>query len=343
MNKWLNQVHFGNCLETLRKMPAGLVDACVTSPPYFAMRDYRCKGQIGLETSPEEFVSKLVEVFSQVQRVLKKDGTLWIVMGDTYAQSGGAGKRQGGLSQRKNRSNLAEQSKVHTMRPPSGMKVKDLMGIPWRLAFALQGFAVIPSATVAQWIGWLGQAIQAQDWELVEMVHERMKAQLWLHALQEKGWYLRNDIIWNKSNAAPESVDDRCTRSHEYMFMLSRSKRYYFDANAIKEPVSRSDWQTESSGEQSAMRQKRTVWSVNTEPYRGAHFAAYPTKLIEPCIMASTRPGEVVLDPFMGSGTTGEVAQNLGRQWVGCEINPAYAPLQKSRHKQLGLMLEMEE
>lgn len=337
MSEWLNRCHFGDCLETMRAMPDGLVQTCVTSPPYFGLRDYGHDGQIGLESTPEEFVGKLVEVFREVRRVLSDAGTLWLNLGDSYNTSGGvnnAGKNDA----------LGKSPRPKQLGTVPGLKSKDLIGIPWRVAFALQA----------------------------------------------DGWYLRQDIIWHKPNPMPESVTDRCTKSHEYIFLLSKSPTYYCDMGAIKEQVTDSTIsrlaqdvenqigsdrvpgktngrmkavggansfarKTATEGKPGApsqhrpdrdpidyegMRNKRSVWTVATTPYKGAHFATFPTELIEPCILAGAPAGGVVLDPFFGSGTTGQVAQNLGRQWIGCELNPAYEPLQRERLRQMGLQLE---
>jgi DNA modification methylase len=325
-----NQIEFGDCRETMRRWKEQGIKAqtCVTSPPYFGLRDYgtanwiagdadcdhvesenkhggqrsdrnqegykkqykdACKKcgatredkQIGLEQTPAQYIAAMVEVFRCVRDVLEDDGTLWLNIGDSYCN-------------------------------------KDLIGIPWMLAFALKA----------------------------------------------DGWYLRQDIIWHKPNPMPESVNDRCTKAHEYIFLMSKSQKYYYDHDAIKEEanedsgfakqrakgidtwkynntserISQTGQTTESStfGE-IGKRNKRSVWTVNTKPYKGAHFAVFPQELIEPCIMAGAPQGGVVLDPFMGSGTTAQVAQNLGRQYLGCELNPEYAPLQAERTKQFSL------
>ena len=317
MTDYLNSCHFGDCLETLRRMPDGIVNTCVTSPPYFGLRDYKNKAQIGLEATPDEFIAKLVLVFCEVRRVLCDDGTLWVNMGDSY----GAGKQ--------------------------------LLGIPWRLAFALQA----------------------------------------------DGWILRQEIIWAKPNPMPESVTDRCTKSHEQIFLLSKSPKYYFDQCAIKEPVTQStvarlsqdvehqigsdrvpgktngnmkavggarskrdSFKRDDSKRAEAIhgqtvgthrpdrkesewdtdyRNKRSVWTVSTKPYSGAHFAVFPADLIEPCILAGAPAGGVVLDPFFGTGTTGQVCQALGRKYIGLELNPEYKALQDGRLCQPSLDLEV--
>jgi len=297
-------LHVGDCLDGLRRMADESVQTCVTSPPYFGLRDYGHDGQIGLEDTPEAFVAKLVEVFREARRLLRDDGTLWLNLGDSY----GAGKQ--------------------------------LLGIPWRVALALQG----------------------------------------------DGWYLRQDIIWHKPNPMPESVRDRCTKAHEYLFLLSKGPRYYFDADAIKEPAvgglagntkptkagrayeegadehrtaaglhkwadrqrsKRDSFKREQAIPGQAVgthrpgrdeseydvetRNKRSVWTVPTMPFREAHFATFPERLIEPCVLAGAPAGGVVLDPFMGAGTTAVVAERLGRRWVGCELNPDYAAIAEAR------------
>lgn len=294
----------GDCLSGLRQIPDGTVNTCVTSPPYFGLRDYGHDGQIGLEPTPDEFVAALVGVFREVRRVLRDDGTLWLNLGDSYNAAGrkGHGSRTG-FKQSTNRASAAGQD---NSRPNvESLKEKDLIGIPWRVAFALQA----------------------------------------------DGWYLRQDIIWHKPNPMPESVRDRCTKAHEYVFLLSKSPTYYFDADAIKEPSvtndprrpytskgakeldGRSDWKSgeKRDGEDFTKRNRRSVWTVATRPYKGAHFATFPPDLIEPCILAGAPENGIVLDPFMGSGTTAAVATKLGRFAMGCELNPDYVELIRER------------
>lgn len=309
----MNKVFFGDCRDTMRDLIAqGVkVQMCVTSPPYFGLRDYGHPGQLGLEATPAEFVRAMVEVFALVRELLADDGVLWLNLGDSYNAAGrtGHGTRQGF----KQGTNRASAEKADNCRPSvETLKPKDLIGIPWRVAFALQA----------------------------------------------DGWYLRQDIIWHKPNPMPESVTDRCTKAHEYLFLLSKSERYYFDSASLREPVSEAtlaDGRQErgtrgTKGEYAAvdgncgfsadgLRNKRSVWTINTAPYSGAHFATFPPALIEPCILAGSRSGDTVLDCFFGSGTTGEVAGNLGRNWIGCEINDQYAPLQQARTAQRGLAL----
>ena len=308
----MNKIEFGDCRETMRKWASQGVKAqtCVTSPPYYGLRDYGHEGQIGLEETPEEYIKAMVEVFRCVWDVLEDDGTLWINIGDSYASTGG---RQVEQTVRKSGDYVNSGQKgsdgVGTSRkPPEGIKTKDLIGIPWMLAFALRA----------------------------------------------DGWYLRQDIIWHKPNPMPESVQDRCTKAHEYIFLMSKSQKYYYDHDSIKEPV-KEDWGTrdrangkyhnEGTGLQPhsgleksyEMANKRSVWSVPVKPYTGAHFAVFPSELIEPCILSGAPVGGIVLDPFMGSGTTAQVSQDLGRQYIGCELNPAYEKLQKKRTAQTSL------
>lgn len=305
-------------------MPAGSAQTCITSPPYFGLRDYGHEGQIGLEETPEQYVETLVEVFRAVREVLADDGTLWLNLGDSYAGSWGSQGRQGNTGQMAGRSvaSVRERSKIQAARieagaypskmtrtgaVPDGLKQKDLIGIPWRVAFALQA----------------------------------------------DGWYLRQDIIWHKPNPMPESVRDRCTKAHEYVFLLSKAPRYYFDHEAIKEPATgrppgnkkptkggrhyasgaehhRTAANLHTIGARET-RNRRSVWTVTTKPFRGAHFATFPPDLIEPCVLAGSRPGDTVLDPFGGAGTTGLVAQRNGRRAILCELNPEYAALARDR------------
>jgi DNA modification methylase len=309
----MNFVEFGDCREIMRSWKAEGIEAqmCVTSPPYFGLRDYGHPGQIGLEETPEQYIAAMVEVFRCVREVLADDGTLWLNIGDTYATQGGAhGGRnddQRGVGAKRTHDNGGGDQQVR--RAPNGLKPKDLIGIPWMLAFALRA----------------------------------------------DGWYLRQDIIWHKPNPMPESVRDRCTKAHEYIFLLSKSERYYFDSEAMKEPsVTPADLQVAKRNKaphkgqrDSGMREttggfdkitkvyetrnRRSVWTVATRPYKGAHFATFPPALIEPCVLAGSRPGDIVLDPFMGSGTTAAVAKQHGRQYIGCELNEDYWPLQEER------------
>jgi DNA modification methylase len=307
----VNKIYQGNTLEVVKTFPDNCIDCCITSPPYWSLRDYEIEGQLGLEKTPEEYVSKMVDVFREVKRVLKKEATLWLNLGDSYTAGGNGG----------------------------GLKPKDLCGIPWRVAFALQS----------------------------------------------GGWYLRSDIIWSKPNPMPESVTDRPTRAHEYIFLLTKSKKYFYNAEAIKEPSIYFDdyrknrvkenhksaptaerngirpvykdarsydgkhsdkqrghgrrhagfndrWDFMNKKEQCfAMRNKRDVWIVATKPFKEAHFATFPTKLIEPCVLAGCPEGGIILDPFMGSGTTGNVARKFDRNYVGIELNPQYIKIAEKR------------
>lgn len=240
---------------------------CVTSPPYWGLRDYGIAGQIGAETKVEDYIADLVAVFREVRRVLRSDGTLWLNLGDSYTS--------GGRTWRDADEKNPARGMSYRAPTPDGLKPKDLIGVPWRLAMALQA----------------------------------------------DGWYLRADIIWHKPNCQPESVKDRPTRSHEYVFLLSKSEQYFYDHEAMKEPT------TTGNG----ARNRRTVWSINTEPYSGAHFAVFPPELVRLCVMGGTQPGATVLDPFMGSGTTGAVCLNTGRHFVGIELNAEYADLVRER------------
>lgn len=362
----MNQIIQGDVIEALRSLPKGFIHTCVTSPPYWGLRDYGVPGQIGLEPTPEEYVEKMVEVFREVRRVLRDDGTLWLNLGDSYASKpcGGIGHN---AKVRNTKKAIQKSAGV-----PAGLKPKDLVGIPWRVAFALQA----------------------------------------------DGWYLRSDIIWHKPNAMPESVKDRPTKAHEYIFLLSKSPKYYYDADAIREAHTdktrhKGDWKNRPNngegfgglnvtgdygrmGNHPKGRNKRTVWTVSTKPFKGAHFAVFPPDLIEPCILAGApekacphcgapwrreverepqfktrldaigrRTGKaldsdyrgigcyrakfkgwkptcqcenndgsergIVLDPFFGSGTTGVVAEKHGRQWIGIELNPDYIEIAKKR------------
>lgn len=290
----------GDAAEQLRKLEPESAYTCITSPPYYNLRDYGVSGQIGREPTVEEYIQSLIRVFREVWRVLRQDGTLWVNIGDSYATRSGAQPPT-------NTRNSCGHTEKH---PPTGYKYKDLIGVPWLLAFALR----------------------------------------------ETGWYLRQDIIWNKSNCLPESVQDRCTKSHEYIFLLSKSERYYFDLDAIKEPcgtkgnaktfrgggvytggrsfnnsaiVDRKSHGNAENG--TGLRRKRDVWTVSTSGFHGAHFAVFPEKLVEPCILAGCPVGGIVVDPFTGSGTTGVVAKRLGRHFVGVELNPNYREMAARR------------
>jgi len=311
---------------------------CVTSPPYFGLRDYGHDGQIGLEESPDEYVQKLVEVFREVRRVLRDDGILFLNLGDSYAsiKEGNTNGTQGNVKQK---ARVNDDKRKRTI--PLGLKPKDLIGIPWRVAFALQQ----PYYT--------GAIKDERDraHQAIMDLHNGIETSIDYPAppsMFEPGWYLRQDVIWSKKNPMPESVTDRCTKAHEYLFLLTKSAKYYFDNEAIKEP-SKADWGTrdrtkgkyhnEGSGLQPhggleksyAMANKRSVWTINTKPYKGAHFAVFPEALVEPCVLAGSKQGDIVLDPFCGSGTTLAVAKSLGRQYLGVELNPEYIKLAEKR------------
>ena len=258
------QLFGDDCRNILPTMNDESIDCCVTSPPYWQLRDYGMDTQIGLEESIEQYVAELVNVFEQVKRVLKKEGTLWLNLGDTYSPSNTNRKSLEHGSRRQYKTNATVG--MRPIRSKINIPAKNLVGIPWRVAFELQ----------------------------------------------KAGWILRQDIIWNKPNAMPESVKDRCTKSHEYIFLLSKSKRYYFDNEAIKEPGERK------------YRNKRSVWNVTTKPFKDAHFAVFPKDLITPCVVAGCPPGGTVLDPFSGTGTTGLVATENGRKYIGIELNSEY-------------------
>ena len=311
----------GDCREVLKTLPDGSVNCCVTSPPYFGLRDYKVDGQIGLEQTPDAYVAELVAVFREVRRVLADDGTLWLNLGDSYASGkgtcynpgGGESSLDGHAALKKAGAYKLDRGNKSTLAA-SGLKPKDLIGIPWRVAFALQA----------------------------------------------DGWYLRQDIIWHKPNPMPESVRDRCTKAHEYIFLLSKQARYYWDQEAIAEDATCAGRILDYTGDQKNnnadpvlmatrpngrmitvkdTRNRRSVWTVATQPFSEAHFATFPPKLISPMILAGCPVGGTVLDPFGGSGTTGEVAERYGRNSILIELNPAYIELQKQRTAQMGLGL----
>lgn len=334
------------------------VQCCVTSPPYYGLRDYGVAGQLGLEPTPEEYVANLVSVFHEVWRVMKDDGVLWVNIGDSYAgscQTGGTNSIETG--KREDRMFDVSKSKRNVSRygggnlpATDGLKPKDLIGIPWMVARALRE----PSfkcqycgieKRLSEWNRWDNGTFQ-----ICGKCGSRCKKQ------PEKtfdGWYLRSDIIWSKPNPMPESVTDRPTKAHEYLFLLTKSPRYYYDAEAIKEDVIWSEEKRaglgrihyrgkregdEGTGQENFVsivdrRNKRSVWTINTQPTSYAHFATYPEKLVEPCILAGSRPGDLILDPFSGSGTTGRVAIRYGRQFIGTELNFAY--IDEISHKRM--------
>ena len=309
----MNKIEFGDCRETMRRWKDQGIKAqtCVTSPPYFGLRDYGHDGQVGLEETPDEYIKAMVEVFRCVWDVLEDDGTLWLNIGDSYCNSNGFA-RASPEYQREGRNNMPANDRKLDKLHEAGLKTKDLIGIPWMLAFALRA----------------------------------------------DGWYLRQDIIWHKPNPMPESVRDRCTKAHEYIFLMTKNPSYYFDNEAIK-VESKQDWGTRDrtngkyhnsgtglqphSGLTKSYEKanKRSVWSVNVKPYKEAHFATYPAELIEPCVLAGCPVGGTVLDPFGGSGTTAQVAVEHGRNAILCELNPEYIKLINKRIAEAQPLLQM--
>jgi DNA modification methylase len=300
-------IYKGNCLETLKKIEDESINTCITSPPYFGLRDYGVDGQFGLENTIDEFINNLVNVFKEVKRVLRSDGTLWLNLGDSYNAMNGKGFNTNKDKGHSNRSQEMQKKygniSNHTnMIKNIGLKPKNLLGVPWRVALALQ-----------------------QD-----------------------GWYLRQDIIWHKPNPMPESVKDRCTKSHEYIFLLSKNPKYYYDNEAIKEdcitegvanspnkikPVDGVNGSRDNlhKFKGTKKKNKRSVWKVSTKPFKDAHFATFPMDLIEPCVLAGCPEGGTVLDPFSGSGTTGIVATNHKRNSILCELSNEYIKIAKKR------------
>lgn len=295
----------GDCLDVLAGIPDETIQTCVTSPPYWGLRDYGVDGQLGLESDPELYIAKLVSIFREVRRVLKDDGTLWLNLGDSY--SGGGNNSNNGKplnsTQGRNRESFRRDkaSVIPEIKKVTGLRPKNLVGIPWRVALALQA----------------------------------------------DGWILRQDIIWHKPNPMPESVRDRCTKSHEYIFLLAKNPKYYFDHVSIKEP---SVFNKQASAKKGSFggkgaalkgndsfravtetRNKRSVWTITTKAYKGAHFATFPKDLITPCILAGSKVNDIVLDPFSGAGTTGVVCKELNREYLGIEINPEYAQMAENR------------
>ena len=305
----LDTIFCGDALDVLRTLPDNFVHCCITSPPYYALRDYGVDGQIGREDTPAQYVARLTEVFSEVRRVLLPSGTLWLNIADTYCGTGSKGDHL----DPKNPSGRNGQC-VSLAQRVENVKAKDMIGIPWMLAFALR----------------------------------------------DSGWYLRSDIIWMKANPMPESCKDRPSRCYEHVFLLTKSRSYYYDAAAIAEPVAEStpmrmrrkfgknkysagipgqahqhlnDYRPNGYAEEDIplLRNKRDVWQINSVPYKGAHFAAYPPKLVETCLLAGCPQDGIVLDPFLGSGTTAAVAKQMGRHYIGIELNPDYCELAKQR------------
>ena len=310
---WL--IHQCDVLDGLRALPDQCIQTVVTSPPYWALRDYGVAGQLGLEATPAEYIRNMVAVFSDVRRVLRNDGTLWLNIGDSYAGSGKGPTGHNGIGDQEQRQGFStskgarigsingESGHTSGVTPPPGLKPKDLVGIPWMLAFALR----------------------------------------------DAGWYLRQDIIWSKPNPMPESVTDCCTKAHEYIFLLSKSRTYFYDSDAVREEgAGRTDlWNLQIAArltdgtpdpgrwdkteKEPNGRNRRSVWEIATEPYPEAHFATYPSGLVEPCIKAGSREGDLILDPFCGSGTTPMVALRLGRRALGFELNESYVDLGRRR------------
>jgi site-specific DNA-methyltransferase (adenine-specific)/site-specific DNA-methyltransferase (cytosine-N4-specific) len=264
----LCEVVVGDAKTVLAGFPDCLFQTAVTSPPYWGLRDYGVKGQIGAEMNVGDYIANLVSIFREVRRTLASDGTLWLNIGDSYTS--------GGRTWRDDDAKNKGRGMSYRAPTPHGLKPKDLIGVPWRVAFALQA----------------------------------------------DGWYLRSDMVWNKPNCQPESVKDRPTRSHEYVFLFSKSERYFYDYEAIQEPALNS---------RERRKNRRSVWNINTEPYLGAHFAVYPRSLVRLCVAAGSRIGDRVLDPFFGSGTTGIVCNELERQCTGIEISEDYAKLARNR------------
>ena len=303
------KIIIGDVRTAMQKIPDQSIQTCITSPPYWGLRDYGQGDQIGLEETPQQYVDQMVKVFREVWRVLKDDGTLWLNIGDSYSGSGKG--PAGNLGATHNERHMEHK---HSAIVPDGLKPKDLVGIPWRLAFALQA----------------------------------------------DGWYLRQDIIWAKPNPMPESVTDRCTKSHEYVFLLSKSRQYFYDHESIKEPstgksgtwsekthkarIGHGAFNKEYVPSDDGLRNKRDVWNVALQPFKGAHFAVMPAALVEPCILAGSAVGDTVLDPFTGSGTVGMVALRHNRNFVGTELNPEYAELAVDRiYNDAPLLNEIEK
>lgn len=305
----MSKILCGDAAEQLKTLPQECVNMCVTSPPYYGLRDYGESGQIGIEQTPEEYIERLVKVFDEVYRVLAKDGTLWVNIGDSYAGSGKGPMSLAVTGNGKNKELYQKDSRIYEVpKSWSGIKPKDMIGVPWMLAFALR----------------------------------------------ERGWYLRSDIIWYKKNCLPESAKDRPTKTYEHIFLLAKSRQYYFDYKAIQEPikeVSKARYKrgrsanSKYTGQQGItqvredfsdfdqqFRRKRDVWEVSTNTYKmDEHFAMFPERLIEPCILAGSKKGGVVLDPFFGSGTTGAVAKRFGRDFIGIDLNARYLEKAKER------------
>lgn len=401
-----NTIHNMDCIRGMKMLPDSSVQCCVTSPPFWSLRDYGSEEQYGLEPTPEDYVAKMVEVFTEVKRLLKQNGTLWLNLGDAYWGSGKAGKNSSYQTKHTEFGKPSTNSSrfgIPTTGKHPALKSKDLIGLPWRIAFALQGFAVVPMYSFTEWADILKEAREKGDWELVLFVEGLLRKSDLLEGLKKSGWYLRQDIIWHKPNPLPESMTDRCTKSHEYIFLLSRSPKYYFDQQAIKTVLKDSsvlrllqDIELQrgsdripgktngtmkakvsgrkprpgidiNGGNQSkghipmglegtsfkghkgnfkangeliggSMANKRSVWTVATRPFKEAHFATYPEELIVDCIKAGSKESDLILDPFMGSGTTALVSLLLNRKFIGFELNPDYIRIAHKRlRERLGI------
>lgn len=271
------KILLGDCREVIKTLADNSVHCVVTSPPYWGLRNYESKKQLGMEETPDDYVESLREIFREVRRVLRDDGTLWLNLGDCYAGGSYTGKNDVNIKT-PGRSNLSKKTPKGRWR---GLPTKSLIGIPWRVAFALQ----------------------------------------------KDGWFLRSDVIWHKPNPTPESVRDRPVRAHEYMFLFSKTSRYFYDSDAVREPYKNPKYKYANP----KGKNRRTVWSITPKQFKGAHFATYPPELIEPCVKAGCPAGGIVLDPFFGAGTTGLVAGSLGRKCIGIELNPRYAKIAQKR------------
>ena len=305
-----HEIIVGDCMNVIKDIPEKSIDCCITSPPYWGLRNYDQDDQIGLEESPDEYVAKMVELFRGVHHALKDDGTLWLNLGDSYVAgaTGSLGNHTGSEYGFDSSHKTQQEGFRRPDKKVDGLKSKNLVGIPWRVAFALQA----------------------------------------------DGWYLRQDIIWHKPNPMPESVTDRCTKAHEYIFLLTKNQKYHYDNEAIKEDAlyagvprggSTNRYEQNNFGgdnKQYDTKNKRSVWSVPVKPYKIAHFATYPEDLIEPCVPAGCRQGGTILDPFAGAGTTGLVAKKNGCNFIGIELNPDYAEIARKRieSEQRGLFYE---
>lgn len=333
-----------NCdvLEGLRSLADNSVDLIVTSPPYWGLRDYGVDGQIGLEPDFNDFLKVMSLIFAECHRVLKPEGNLYVNMGDSYA---GSGKGTWANKDKQKETYVPEVGGAH-LKCKSDLPAKNLIGQPWRLAFALQGFAVMPFKTISEYADMLAEARHIQDWSVVELVESLMRKWVFLDELSKFGW-LREDIIWHKNTCTPESVTDRCTRTHEYIFHFTKSSSYYFeqmlepatsyDTNIRNRDITKlnnTPGRTRMGGltrNDYEFRNKRSVWTVSTERMPEAHFATFPKDLISPIVQAACPQGGLVLDIFGGSGTTAVVAELFQRQWLLFELNPSYCDIAQRR------------